>query len=840
MKISPKATFTSFIVLVFVSSGIILFNQKKQSNPKDELVTTKQLPYDQMYMQRVYPNAIKPNAYRKAIQWKKANQSLKNTNSVVWEFVGPNNIGGRISDIEIASNNNNTIYVGAASGGIFKSTDNGNNWSPIFDDQNMLSIGDIDVSKTDNNVIYVGTGEPNAGGGSLAYDGDGIYKSIDGGITWTSKGLPDIGSVGKVLIDPDDDQTVYVGAMGPLFRLDANRGVYKTTNGGNTWSNILFLNDNVGVIDMAIHPMQTDTIYAVTWQRERTPEQRNYGGVDSGIHRSVDGGTTWTELNNGLPATTEIKGRISIDISQSNPNILYALYTTASGSISGVYKTEDSGNTWAAVNHNQLTNVGFHWWFGGLTIDPTNPNVLYNVGFNIEKSIDGGNNWLEVFLGVHVDQHALAFKTNTDNFLLGNDGGLFVTSDGGTTYSQNLKLPITQFYRFHVDAQDANRIYGGSQDNGTIRTTTGGANDWSRIFGGDGFQPLVNPTNSSLIFSMSQFGNLGKSTNDAASYVSGLNGIPPANTPENFRNWDTPVIIDPNNNTTMYYGASRLYKSVDAADNWTVISPDLTNNPPFLGLFYGTITSIDVSPINSDYIYVGTDEGNVWITQDGGVNWTQISSMLPNRWVTKVLASPIDINSVYVTFSGYRYGEDNGHVYKSSDNGTTWTNLSIGLPDIPVNDLVMDTFDNLFLGTDIGVIASDDDGLSWNSIGVNLPAVVVTDLHIHEASGFLYAATYGRSSYKLDIGTNILNINNAVFGESIKIYPNPTANFITITSNKMTVNSAKIYNQLGQLIMEREINTSSKRLDVSHLSKGMYHLILENGNKKKAFKIIKK
>ena len=828
---------TSLIIVTLISLNI---DSKEIKNNTTELKT---IPHDHMYMQRVFPGLeLKKDAYKNAINWKRehlTNTNNRQVNAAIWELVGPNNVGGRITDLEVASNDDNTIYVGAASGGIFKSSDNGANWSPIFDEQDMLSIGDIAVSKNNNDIIYVGTGEANAGGGSLAYDGDGIYKSTDGGLTWSSKGLPDIGSVGKVVIDPNDDATVYVGAMGPLFRLDANRGVYRTQDGGDTWENVLFLDDNVGVIDMAIHPTQSNTLYAVTWQRERTPSQRNYGGVNSGIHRSVDGGTTWTELNNGLPATTEIKGRISIDISQSNPNILYALYTTASGSISGAYKTVDGGNTWSSINSSQLLNVGFHWWFNGLVVDPTDPNVLYNVGFNIEKSIDGGTSWSQVFNNVHVDQHALAFKSNSNQLLLGNDGGLFTSNDGGGTYLQNLKLPITQFYRIHVDAQDANKIYGGSQDNGTVRTVTGGQDDWANIFGGDGFQPLVDPTNSNTIYALSQFGNLGKSIDDAVNFSSSTNGIPPANTTENFRNWDTPIALDPNNNNIMYYGASMLYQSINAGDTWTSISPDLTNNPAFEGLFYGTITSIDVSPINSNYIYVGTDEGNVWITQDNGSNWIQISSALPTRWVTKVLASPTDLNSVYVTLSGYRYGEDDGHVFKSSDNGTNWSNLSAGLPDIPVNDIVIDTFDNLFLGTDIGILVSGDDGITWSVGGTNLPSAVVTDLHIHSATGFLYAGTYGRSIYKLDIGADILNINDAISDSAIKVFPNPVTDFVTINlkGGNYTI---QLYDQLGKQLFAKDVVASIEKFNMTELPKGIYYLKVSQSNKNKVVKLIKR
>ncbi|MDY8138142.1 VPS10 domain-containing protein [Aquimarina sp. 2201CG5-10] len=826
-----------FVILTF------LFLIKEQAIPTTN--TSEEIPGDYMFIQRAYPSGkLKRGAHKKAIQWKKSRLATKNSGIPgIWEFVGPVNVGGRITDIEIPSSQTTTAYVGAASGGIFKTIDDGTTWNPIFDDQDMLSIGDIEISKTDNNLIYVGTGEPNAGGNSLAYDGDGIYKSNDGGITWVSKGLTNVGSIGKVIIDPTDDQTVFVGAMGSLFEGNANKGVYRTTDGGDTWQQVLFIGNNTGVIDMAIHPTNRNIIYAVTWERIRTLEFRDYGGVTSGIHRSIDGGTTWTELTTGLPGTTVEKGRISIDISQSNPDILYALYTDNTGNLNGTYKTIDGGDNWTQVNHDQLTNVGFHWWFGGIHIDPTDPDVLYNVGFNVERSIDGGNNWSQVFVNVHVDQHAMAFKSNNSlELLLGNDGGLFESSNRGDSYTKNLKLPITQFYRFHVDAQNDNRIYGGTQDNGTIRTTTGSDNDWSRILGGDGFQSLVDPTNSSVIYAQSQFGNLAKSSNDATFFVSSTNGIPPTNSPENFRNWDVPIAFDPNDSNTLFFGARKLYKTTDAAANWSAISPDLSTTPDFVQFFYGTITSVSVSPIDSNVIYVGTDDGNVWITENGGTNWTKISDSLPVRWVTKVQASRSDINDVYVTFSGYRYADYDGHVYKSDNKGTSWTDLSTGLPDIPVSDIEIDEFNNLFIATDIGVMASVDDGVNWEVFGTNLPSVVVTDLVIHEGTKYLYAATYGRSSYKMDISSNILSVEDVKPNNiSVEVYPNPTENTFSIQGMNKRINSIDVYTVNGQLVETfNGDHLHQKEINIEKLSRGVYLIRVNSDVGIYTTKIIKK
>ena len=821
-------------VLVFAVFGCASPSEK---NP---LTTQDETPHDFMFMQRAYPTGeIKSDAYSNAIGWKKEQQQRSNA-AVLWEFAGPTNVGGRITDIEIPNDQAETYYVGTASGGVFKTTDGGSNWLPIFDDQEILSIGDIEISENNTETIWVGTGEVNAGGGSLAYDGNGVFKSTNGGITWQSKGLPNVGSISKIVIDPDNDDAIFVSAMGPLFRNDTNRGVYKSVDGGDTWEQKLFVSDSTGIIDMAIHPTNGDIIYAASWERIRRPQYRHYGGETSRLYRSLDGGDTWIEMTNGLPSLPSEKGRISIAISQSNPEVLYSRYADATGNIQGVYKTVDGGDVWTEVNGSGLQNVGFHWWFRGVVIDPDDENIIYNVDFNVQKSTDGGANWSPAFPGAHVDQHALAFNRMVPGaVVLGNDGGVYYSADDGASYLKDVSLPITQFYRVHVDAQNDAKVYGGAQDNNTIRTTTGSVDDWTAIYGGDGFQSLVDPTNTAVIYALSQRGNLGKSINNGANFSGATNGISGSDR----KNWDTPIVMDPFDSQILYYGANRLYKTTNAAGNWTAISPDLTNGSGGGNLTFGTIISISVSPINTSTIYVGTDDGNVWITNNGGGNWTNVSASLPNRWVTKVLASRSDLNTVYATFSGYRYGEDNGHVYKSDDNGSNWTDISTGLPDIPVNDILEDVYGNLFLGTDIGVLASPDQGANWSVLGENLPSVVVTDMHIHEASEYLYIGTYGRSMYKLDLSEDILSVAHRSFSETIAIYPNPATDYFTISASESFENiSVGIYDAMGREISRRDFSSSNtdEQISTQGFSKGMYFVKISNGHSQTTRKLVLK
>jgi len=818
-----------FTFLLLTSLVLLACN----SNSKEEVSEAKETPHDFMFMQRAYPTGeLRTDARRLASQWKREKTENRSFGSP-WEFVGPVNTGGRITDIEIPIDQAETYYVGSASGGIFKTTNAGGSWVPIFDDQEMLSIGDIEISKNNTDVVWVGTGEVNAGGGSLAYDGDGVYRSSDAGLTWESKGLLEVGSVGKVLIDPNDENTVFVGAMGPLFRDDTNRGVYRTTDGGTTWTQVLFVSDITGVIDMANHPSNSDIIYAATWERVRRPEMNSYGGATSGLYRSTDGGDNWTELTSGLPSSPSQKGRISIDISQSNPNVLYSRYADAVGNIQGVYRSADGGNTWTTMNSGGLNNIGFHWWFRGIYIDPTDENTIYNVDFEVEKSTDGGATWFGAFQNAHVDQHALAFNASTPGqVLLGNDGGLYVSNNDGASFTKDLTLPITQFYRIYVDPNNSNKIYGGAQDNNTIRTQSGSADDWQAIYGGDGFQPLVENGNTNVIYALSQRGNLGKSTNNGASFNGATNGISGGDR----NNWDTPIAFDPNNAQTLYYGTQRLYKTTNAAGNWTAISNDLTNGSGGGNLTFGTITSIDVSPFDSDLIYVGTDDSNVWVTQDGGTNWTSISAALPNRWVTRVNASIVDQGTVYATFSGYRYGEDLGNIFESNDFGATWTDITGDLPDGPVNDVEESPWAGLFVATDFGVMHYQG-GATWEVWGPNLPNVVVADIHYDEDGSYLYAGTYGRSIYKSYVGE--LGVNDLLDAE-IVVYPNPATDIVNVQLKEGAGIRLELYDTNGRKVDAVISETTNASLNVGSLPSGVYYIKVIQGDRTANKKLIVK
>ncbi len=842
-------------LLLFTFTGVLLFQLNEKSFSERPFQEEK--PNDWFFRQRAYPyEQINHTAYLNALEQARQlrDEAGSNRSDGIWEFAGPVNTGGRITDVEMHPSDLNTIYLGAASGGVFKSTDAGITWQPVFDDALSLSVGDIAIAPSDPDILYVGTGEANAGGGSLAYDGVGVYRSEDGGQTWQHKGLEESRNIGRMVVDPRDPDVVYVAAMGNLFADSPDRGIYKTTNGGDTWENVLFVSDSTGAIDVAINPENPDTLYAAMWERVRRPNRRSYGGPTCGIYRTFDGGTTWQELTNGLPTLAEDKGRIGIDISASDPNILYAIYADSIGYMKGVYKTFDGGDTWIQTNDGGLSGAyySYGWWFGRIKIDPVDPDIAFVIGFTLYRTKDGGNSWTDVSgWDVHVDQHGLYIHPLNHNFMvLGNDGGLYLSYDGGNSWNWNKTIPITQFYTCEVDHQMPWRLYGGTQDNGTNRTPTGALDDWEMIYGGDGFYVLVDPLDNNYIYAEYQYGGLGRSTNGGWSFSDATSGISQS---DRF-NWNCPLAFDPSDPKTLYFGTNRLYKTVNRAVSWFPVSGDLTDGDQPGNLAYNTLTTISVSPVNTDIIYTGSDDGNVYVTQDGGQTWQNISAGLPKRWITRVAADPVEETTAYVTISGYRWDEFMPHVFRTEDLGQTWEDISANLPEAPVNDIIVDPGNSqvLFVATDVGVYVTWNGGTDWEMLGDNLPNVVVNDLDYHQPTNKLIAATYGRSLYTYDLEQDTLTSTAEISDEAgIVIFPNPFSNEITIDFQKIipvdniliTDLSGKVVRHIGQ----KGIPKSTGRIiwngmdeTGEKLPAGIYVCVIQTGNKTISRKIVKK
>lgn len=678
----------------------------------------------------------------------------------VWEPLGPTNIGGRVTDVAGVGA---VVYVAAASGGVWKTGDAGASWAPIFDGNGTLAIGALAVHPGNPDTIYVGTGEANPGGGSLAYNGNGIWKSVNGGASWTHLGLEATGSVGRLAMDPQRPDRVFAATMGSLFSPNASRGLYRTEDGGATWENVLFLNDSTGCVDVAIDPSNPDRVFAVTWERTRRAHSRDYGGSSSGIFRSLDGGDNWTRLANGLPEPPVQVGRIGMAIAPSDPRILYASYSDPAGFEMGFYKSTDGGDSWALTLQDPLDgDSSFAWWFGRVWVDSADPLKVWVAGLLLHGSTDGGDSWTPV-TSMHVDHHAMwTSAANPSVIWEGNDGGIYSSPNGGLSWNHVTQFPDNQLYTIEVHPAEPLKTYAGMQDHGVARTL-GPSGDWSVILRGDGQYTIVDPLATNVIYAATQYGALRRSTNGGTNWSNATSGIAGSDR----KNWQTPVVADPNGpgypNTRLYYGANRLYRSTNSATTWAAVSPDLTDGAGGSGgVVFGTITTVAVSPVDSATIYAGTDDGNLWVSSDYAASWQSAESGLPKRWVTRITADPADPARAYATFSGLRWNEPLPHVFRTDDRGASWTDISGDLPDVPVNDLVVDSRNPamLYVATDVGVFATASGGASWTPLGSGMPeGVVVTDLEFIEGPNpMVYAATYGRSAYRVDLSGKVASV----------------------------------------------------------------------------------
>ena len=704
----------------------------------------------------------------------RATSALTAGAEATWELEGPTNIGGRLTDLAIDPNDPNTVYVAAATGGVWKSTDGGVTLQKAWDDDSAQAIGAIAIGP--DGAVWAGTGELNPGGGSITFGGSGIYRSDNGGRTWKRRGLEDSGTTGRIVVHPTDPDTIYVAAGGSLFNAGGERGIYRSTNGGASWRRVLAPETPfTGGADLVMDPSEPDRLYAAMWDHRREPDVRTYGGVGSGLFRTDDGGDTWERLENVLTKTPgnqngpadesglesdETLGRIGVAVAPSNPNRVYVITTHTFGQDKGFYVSNDRGESFN-TRARPGSQGGFGWWFGRIWVDPDDADHLFVAGVNLRQSFDGGLIWGNSG-DVHADQHGLQWDDGVEDLVyLGNDGGLYRSDRNGVTetWRKATHEPYTQHYQVEVAETDPTRVTGGTQDNGCIRSWPGTPTQWNDYGCGDGEYVPIDWSDARIWYGCSQYGACRRYDERSGTLTS--TNIQDGTTSVRF-NWHAPLVIDPNNPSVIYFGGNQLHRSTDRGDTWSLISPAEQNyltgtfepgrNDPIY-FRWGTLTTISVSKTAPQTIYVGTDTGRLWKTENLGATWTEFTDKgLPKRWVTRVAIDPRDEDVVYATFSGFRNGEDAAHVFKTTDGGETWENISGNLPNAPVNDVVVDVErDTVHVGSDVGVFTLKNGKKNWKATGDGLPLAPVLDLRLHGPSDTLYAGTFGRSVWAVGI-----------------------------------------------------------------------------------------
>lgn len=717
-------------------------------------------------------------------------------NDSSWRQIGPAAFGGRVDDIEAVVGDPRIIFVGSAAGGVFRSTNNGTTWVPVLDKYaNTLSIGDIAIAPSDPRVVWVGAGEANNRQSSTW--GDGVYKSTDGGTTWRHMGLRETQTIGRIVIDPHDPNTVFVAAVGHLFGPNEERGLYRTKDGGASWQKVLGVDANTGATDVVISP-DGRTLVAATYQRRRREFGFAGSGPGSGLWRSTDGGDTWHRVTSGMPSGD--LGRIGLDISRSNPNVIYAAIEAYPPG-NGVYRSDDQGATWTRRSGaNQRPD-----YFSQIRVDSKNPNRVWLLATGLAVSNDGGATFSDdsVARSAHPDHHAMWIDPNQpDHILLGNDGGVYATYDGGKTFAYADNLPISQFYDIAIDDRDPYWIYGGAQDNGSwafpsATYSRGGMTnaDVENIGFGDGFQSAVDPIDRRFIHANSQNGRafLADLVTREERFIQPV--AKAGEEPYRF-NWNTAMLQSPVDPHALYLGAQRLLKTTDRGSTWQEISPDLTRHlgrgqlsvgdgfPAGRSLSgndgvsaYGNITTISESPKAGGTIYVGTDDGNVQMTTDGGGHWTDLTSRFPARavhYVSKVYASRQDARTAYVAFDGHWDDDEAPYLFATTDGGATWTSIAGDLPpwkpvitleEDPVNPKV------LFAGTEFGLYWTIDGGAHWTPAPGNIPPVQVDRVIVNPRNRDLIVATHGRGVMILeDVGALEGNGVSAE-GAGVRLFP---------------------------------------------------------------------
>lgn len=731
-----------------------------------------------------------------------------------WQFVGPTNVSGRMTDIAVVTPKGNayTIYVAGASGGVWRTKNEGVTWEPIFEHGPSTSIGEVTLAPSDQDILWVGTGEANIFRSSMA--GTGVYKSEDGGESWAHMGLAGTHTIPRIIIHPTNPNTVYVAASGHEWTHNEERGLYKTTDGGDNWEKVLYIDEQTAVIDLVMHPTDPNTLYAATWQRVRDKwnDPRNEADYDgSTIYKTTDGGENWVEVADGLPEARH-RGRIGLDIAPSNPEVLYAFvdnYETARDAPAGatdaygrprgptirgatVFRTANGGNSWTRTSEHTPAMEGmsgtYGWVFGQIRVDPNNEDRIYVMGLGLNVSDDQGKTFRSL-RGMHGDHHGLWIDPDNSDYMVNvNDGGVAISYDAGEnwrTFYDN--LPLVQFFNIAHDMGSPFRVYGSVQDHGSYRgvvdLSRGRSNipavEFEGAPGGEGSSHAIDPTDPNTVYSAGFYGTIQRSNMATGETV----GVVPQPEPgeQAFRGqWVAPFIISPHNPRVIYHGMNFLFRSMNRGDSWERISPDLTYDDPdkYGDIPYQTLFSIAESPFKFGQIYVGTDDGRVWRTDDGGGNWNEINRGLPHgKWVAELVASQYVDGTVFMAQNGKREDDFMPYLWKSTDFGESWTSIVSNIPSGPINVIKEDpkNADVLYVGTDLGVYISLNGGGEWHALpGGNLPSSFYQDLVIHPDEDIMVAATHGRGVWAMDVRP-LQAMSPEVMSEPVHVFDPGTA-----------------------------------------------------------------
>jgi len=727
-----------------------------------------------------------------------AMKSVSAYKEMKWQFLGPTNISGRCTDVAVVEprGKSYTMYVATASGGVWKTINEGVTWEPVFDQQVSTAIGDVELDPKNPEVLWVGTGEANIFRSSQS--GCGIFKTTDGGKTWKHMGLENTFTIARIVINPKNTDVLYVAASGHEWTTNPDRGVYKTSDGGKTWDKVLYINEMTGAIDLVMDPSDPNTLYATTWQRIRQKwndprTEQSYTG--SGIWKTTNSGKNWEQINSGIPEP-KFRGRIGIDIARSNTKVLYAFVDNyelvagaeeggntdsygrpSSGTIKGatVYRSDNKGKSWVQVSgltpemkkYMQYHSATYGWVFAQMRVDPKDENTIYTMGLGLNVSTDGGKTYKEVD-GMHGDHHGLWIDPNNTDYLVNvNDGGIVISYDRGKNWKRFTdNLPAVQFFNLNYDMGTPFKVYGSVQDHGsyagTVDISAGRdkirSGDFNGAPGGEGSNHFIDPRDPNLVYSAGFYGSISRSnlaTGDRKSILPRVFD----NEPPLRGQWLAPFILSSHNPDIVYHGMQYLFMSKDQGNTWKQISPDLTyNDPKKIGdIQYQTLFSVSESPMKFGLIYAGTDDGRLHMTKDGGTSWTELTSKLAsNRWISRVVASKYKMGRVYVTQNGKRDDDFQVYIWRSEDYGATFKDISGNIPLGPVNVIREDPFDGniLYAGTDMAVYVSKNGGDSWEVLG-NLPTLYVHDLIVHPRDNILVIATHGRGMWAFD--TNQVN-----------------------------------------------------------------------------------